>query len=292
MRLQQLELGEPGTERAALRFHERLTMVSGRDATERAEIVDAILGTLAGRASPTSSQVWVERTGRRVRVDHAPPAVWQIAHDDGSPAVPPYLTLGLDVPELRDLVLVDARRLGVIVGGPSEPKDLADARAVLNELTDQVTTARIAQQAADALLVEPVAIDQEVQNAAIRLVPDIDRLMDRHAAVARRVTVLERAQAPADGPRAPEPAHIERQLRRLQARLGRCGRDGEPLPLVLDDALAPLRIDAKWSVLDALDQLSRGGQVIYLTNDNDTMGWAVRRDVPTVGQSIRRSSDL
>jgi hypothetical protein len=113
---------------------------------------------------------------------------------------------------------------------------------------------------------------------AARVVPDVERLADRRAAVERRVTVLEATLG--DQPAAAalaSTADIERYLLARVTAARNAGPQREPLPLILDDPFARIRGDRKWEVLDLVERLAQQAQIVYLTDDPDVALWARRR---------------
>jgi hypothetical protein len=101
---------------------------------------------------------------------------------------------------------------------------------------------------------------------------ELERLTDRRAATARRVAALE---ANRDDGRS-EPIDVSEVHSRLLARLTRAaqaGPDGDPVPLLLDDALLHVPADRRWDVLDLLLRLAEQHQVIYLTGDPFVAAW-------------------
>ncbi|HEX7169051.1 MAG TPA: hypothetical protein VF230_18885 [Acidimicrobiales bacterium] len=189
MRLQQLALRVQDETR--LRFHERLTVITGIGPDDRQGLVEVILGTLAGESTVSSELAYVERTGQRVTVDQTPEGTFHVFHDDGTTTDPPSVLLGMSVRELFDLVYVDARQLSILQQGPSEPRELGEARSALAALTDQLDAAMVARDAADALRVELVALDEEIRQIEIgrprrryaRLVLQLEALKAERAAV-------------------------------------------------------------------------------------------------------------
>lgn len=162
MRLQQLEL-RTGDDVTRLRFHERLTMITGIDVADRQGLVEVLLGTLAGEPTIASELALVGATGQRMTVDQTAEGTFHTFHDDGTSALAPSTMLGLSVRELFDLTYVDARRLGLVQMGKAEPKELGDARRALAELSDQLGGARVAKEAAAALESELRSIDEEIR---------------------------------------------------------------------------------------------------------------------------------
>lgn len=162
MRLQQLALRVSG-DGQKLRFHERLTVLSGISATDRQGVVEVVLGTLAGEATVSSELAYVGRSGQRVTVDQTAEGTFHTFHDDGTPAMPPSVHLGLSVHQLFQLMYVDGRQLGILQQGPAEPKELLEARAALAALTDQLEAARVARDAAESFRLELLSIDEEIR---------------------------------------------------------------------------------------------------------------------------------
>ena len=117
MRLQQLALRVSG-DGQKLRFHERLTVISGISVEDRQGVVEVILGTLAGEPTVSSELAYVGRSGQRITVDQTAEGTFHTFHDDGTPAPPPSLHLGLSVHELFKLMYVDGRQLGHPPAGP------------------------------------------------------------------------------------------------------------------------------------------------------------------------------
>jgi hypothetical protein len=198
VRLQQLAL-RVHDEPTWLRFHERLTVITGIETSDRQGLVEVILGTLAGETTVSHELAYVQRSGQRVTVDQRPEGTFHVFHDDGTPADPPVAVLGLSVRELFDLMYVDARQLGILQQGPTEPKELAEARAALAALRDQLEAATVAKDAADALRVELVAIDEEIRQIEAgrprrryaKLVVDLTALRTEREAVVAPPTAAE-----------------------------------------------------------------------------------------------------
>ena len=185
MRLQQLALRVHGDEQK-LRFHERLTVISGIGVGDRQGVVEVILGTLAGEATVSHELAFVGRSGQRVTVDQTAEGTFHTFHDDGTPAVPPAVLLGLSVHELFNVMYVDGARLGILRHGPSEPKELAESRAALAALNDQLEAATVARDAAMGLAQELRSIDEEIRQIEVgrpkrryaTLVLELQRLKD------------------------------------------------------------------------------------------------------------------
>src|SRR5256885_5494035 len=71
MRFDELSLRIPGDE-LRMRFHERLTVLSGIGALERQGLVEGLLGTLTGTQRHSTVLTYLDSEGRRVTVtrDH------------------------------------------------------------------------------------------------------------------------------------------------------------------------------------------------------------------------------
>ena len=68
----------------------------------------------------------------------------------------------------------------------------------------------------------------------------------------------------------------ERLLGRL-ARARHAAPDGGPLPAILDEPFIDVPAGHKWDLLDMVERLSEGSQIIYLTDDPYVAAWAKRR---------------
>jgi hypothetical protein len=113
-------------------------------------------------------------------------------------------------------------------------------------------------------------------DAAARSLPDIDRLADRREALARRVTILETSAGTA-GPVLVAAEEAEMVLLGRFAQTRRVGPEAEPVPVLVDDALAAFPRHEKWRLLDLLARLGEASQVVYLTDDRETLDWARSR---------------
>ncbi len=107
-------------------------------------------------------------------------------------------------------------------------------------------------------------------------VPDVSQLTDRHAAVARRVTSLEEGSGMSESVVVDTNELHERLLGRL-ARARHAAPDGGPLPAILDEPFIDVPAGHKWDLLDMVERLSEGSQIIYLTDDPYVAAWAKRR---------------
>ncbi|HVW31705.1 MAG TPA: hypothetical protein VHL53_04115, partial [Acidimicrobiia bacterium] len=63
------------------------------------------------------------------------------------------------------------------------------------------------------------------------------------------------------------------------AQTRRVGPEAEPVPILVDDALAAFPRHEKTRLLDLLARLGDASQVVYLTDDPETLEWARSRAV-------------
>jgi hypothetical protein len=115
---------------------------------------------------------------------------------------------------------------------------------------------------------------------AARVVPDIDRLVDRRSAVERRVNVLEtqsRIDAFIDDDSSTVPDIEKYLLARISSVRSVGGSNGDGLPLILDEPFVNIRGDRKWELLDLIERVSKSAQLVYFSNDPDVQLWARRR---------------
>ena len=114
-------------------------------------------------------------------------------------------------------------------------------------------------------------------DAAGRSLPDVDRLADRREALARRVAILEVSAG--SGPLLVTAEEAEMVLLGRFAQTRRVGPEAEPVPVLVDDALAAFPRHEKWRLLDLVARLGEASQVVYLTDDEETLEWARSRSV-------------
>ncbi|HEV7864736.1 MAG TPA: hypothetical protein VGR20_18670, partial [Acidimicrobiia bacterium] len=147
----------------------------------------------------------------------------------------------------------------------AETAETGDDRAVAEE-SDTDRVARLVEQRARVVA--------EAETAG-RNVPDIDRLADRREALARRVTILETSAG--TGPLLVAAEEAEMVLLGRFAQTRRIGPEAEPVPVLVDDALAAFPRHEKWRLLDLVARLGEASQVVYLTDDEETLEWARSR---------------
>jgi hypothetical protein len=114
-------------------------------------------------------------------------------------------------------------------------------------------------------------------DAAGRSLPDVDRLADRREALSRRVTILQASAG--TGPLLVTAEEAEMVLLGRFAQTRRVGPEAEPVPVLVDDAVAAFPRHEKCRLLDLLARLGEASQVVYLTDDEETLEWARSRSV-------------
>jgi len=114
-------------------------------------------------------------------------------------------------------------------------------------------------------------LEQALQRVE-RSLPDLAALTDKHSVLEQDVAALE-ASLNAGRPLV-SAQEAEMILVRRAAEAGRNDRRREPLPLVVDDALAHFGTSDKRRLLDAVARCADTTQVVYLTDDPATVSWA------------------
>jgi hypothetical protein len=166
-------------------------------------------------------------------------------------------------------------------------RSLGDVEADLTRLEAEARRLRrpewasVTASEADALDVPELTARRESllvsYETARSLVPDVDRLADRHSALERRVAVLELGAGAGPEDDSVDVADVRQYLLALLTKAASSGPDGEPLPVLLDEAFLRLQADSKWEILDLLERLSEKTQLIYLTDDPYVGAWSRRR---------------
>ena len=192
MRFEELSLRIPGDE-LRMRFHQRITVLSGLEAAERRGLVDSLLGTLADGPSGQTVLTYRNAQGLRVTVSRTVDGGVDHRYDDGSAAPDLAAVLGLDAQRLSDLSLVTEAGIGLLAADVSTPEspELADARAAFASLTHELDAALAARQAVEALREELADIDERLREADeggakrryARLLADLERVRAEAAAV-------------------------------------------------------------------------------------------------------------
>ena len=120
-------------------------------------------------------------------------------------------------------------------------------------------------------IAERAKLTQALQRAE-RNLPDVAPLAERRSSLQQEVSALE-ASLSAGRPLV-SPEEAEMILLRRAGEAGRNDRRREPLPLVINDALASFETTDKRRLLDAITRLHDKTQIIYLTDDPATIAWA------------------
>ncbi|MEW6474929.1 MAG: hypothetical protein AB1679_21975 [Actinomycetota bacterium] len=159
----------------------------------------------------------------------------------------------------------------------SEPSDAGETAGTSRTSdTSDASDAADGPDGAAQLIEERARVAAEVE-AAGRGLPDIDRLADRREALSRRVTILEASAG--TGPQLVTAEEAEMVLLGRFAQTRRVGPEAEPVPVIVDDALAGFPRHEKFRLLDLLARLGEASQVVYLTDDEETIEWARSRSV-------------
>jgi hypothetical protein len=164
VRFDHLAIG-PRDDPATIRFHPKLTVVSGMGAPERTEMLDLMVGALTGSGPDVREAAWVDGRGGRFRLISDTTGA-RFVGEDGAEVPAPLALLGLDVAELRRLMLIQATHVGADpaeAGG--DQQELADARATLAAIEAELSVALGERASLDALRAEVAAIDEQLQQA-------------------------------------------------------------------------------------------------------------------------------
>jgi hypothetical protein len=148
-------------------FHPRLTVLSGLGPPERQALAESILGALTGGTQETTLR-YVDGTGRPVTLSSGPGGSVQARFDDdGSTAPSPVGSLASSPEALRALMLVQAADLGSAVGPAraDEPRELQEARASLEAITEELQGALGEAEEAAALQGELDQLEETLRAA-------------------------------------------------------------------------------------------------------------------------------
>lgn len=184
MRFRQLALRVDDAENQ-IRFHDRLTVVAGLREADRRELIEVLLGTLAGEPTRPGDLTWSDASGRETTTTQDSSGLFGSHHRDGQAATAPLDLLAATVQELFELAYVGPNHLGLGRATMSEPQELAEARATLAALKDELHTATVARDAVRALQVELSDIQSRLRDV------DSGRARRRYARV---VLQLEQAR--------------------------------------------------------------------------------------------------
>ena len=130
----------------------------------------------------------------------------------------------------------------------------------------------------DELVARQVELRTLLDSEPREEVVDVDRLIDRHSAMERRVASLEaQIDNGHPGTTISQVADVQQYLLAHLTRAGHCGPQDESVPVVLDEPFLRIAADRKWELLDMLRRLGETTQLIYLTDDPYVGAWARRR---------------
>lgn len=165
-------------------------------------------------------------------------------------------------------------QVGYDDGGPL-PARFEAAGWAIERATDRAS-ARAAADTADPAAVQA---ERDALSASLaeheRAGAELERLSARRVELAAEVARLEAEHLDEDAG-----VSVERVRTALLAHLARVSTLGphrEPLPVLLDDALARIPAESKWELMDMLRRLGEKAQVLYLTDDAFIGAWARRR---------------
>jgi hypothetical protein len=166
VRFEELSLRIPGDE-FRMRFHNRITVLSGLEAPERRALVDSLLGGLADGPNTQTVLSYLDAQGQRVTVSRTEDGAVLHTYDDGTMAPDFAAVLGLDAKQLNELSHIDEAGIGLFaadLGAPESP-ELAEARAALAAISHELDAAMAARQAVEALREEMAEIDERLREA-------------------------------------------------------------------------------------------------------------------------------
>lgn len=165
MHFDELVLKVPDDE-IRVRFHPRMTVLSGLAAPERRALADTIVGALTGGTEQTALRC-IDGSGRTVIVLSGGDGPARARHDDDGSGAAPVGDLINNPDVLRDLILVQAAEVGIVAHAArgDEPRELREARASLAEITAQVQKALEEAQHTDAIQAQIDAIDEQLRAA-------------------------------------------------------------------------------------------------------------------------------
>jgi hypothetical protein len=165
VKFDELVLKIPGDE-LRVKFHPRMTVLSGLGAPEREALALSIVGSLAGGEDSTALR-YVDSEGRLVHALAEPGSpVRSRYEDDGTLASPP-IRGGSSAADVRRLMVVQASDLGVVnrPAREDEPRELREARASLEEITAELDEALAQEQAVQSVRAELDAVDAQLREA-------------------------------------------------------------------------------------------------------------------------------
>jgi len=149
-----------------VKFHPRMTVLSGLGAPERQAMANTIVGALTGGSEETALRC-IDGAGRTVIVLNGGGGPVRARHDDDGSGAAPVGDLMTSPDALRELILVHAAEIGVVARAarPDEPRELREARASLEEITTQLQKALGEEQQAATIQAQIDAIDEQLRTA-------------------------------------------------------------------------------------------------------------------------------
>ena len=138
-----------------MRFHDRVTVLGGLDATERGHMVDCLLGVMSGGSEDADVLSYRDDQGRRVAAHEGSDSL-SYRFEDGKFAPAPWKLLALDASDLQALAHLQGADLGIAEDDDpgEEPPELQRARATFAELSEKLAAARAAQAEVDTMAKE------------------------------------------------------------------------------------------------------------------------------------------
>jgi hypothetical protein len=207
VRIDQLSLrieGEPLT----LRFHSRMTVVSGLSQEERESMGALILGALTGQEPRATELGLVDSQGRSLRQVRTSDGHTVCTDSDGKELPPLVVLLGVEASRLHRLSLLSTEDL--LPTAPTtdraasdiwhdEPPELMDARQALAKLQDALDEARMLRERAEESRRDLAAVEEEIRRAVdgaakrryARLLAELQRVRAEAAALAGGAGGLE-----------------------------------------------------------------------------------------------------
>ncbi len=174
----------------------------------------------------------------------------------------------------RERARADARPLDVVAADLARLE--AEAASRRQPEWSSVTAAEADAPPLEELEERRAKVVAELERARPRV--DVSRLADRHAAIERRVSALEaRLDQDSGLGDAGAIADVQQHLLAHLTAAAQAGPFGDPVPVVVDEALARVPADRRWDLLDLLLRLAERHQLVYLTDDAFVAAWARQR---------------
>jgi hypothetical protein len=149
-----------------IKFHPRMTVLSGLGEAERHAMANTIIGALTGGAEQTALRC-IDGSGRTIIVlsgDGGPP---RARHDDDGSGAAPVGDLMCSPQALRELILVQAEEVDEVARAvqPDEPRELREARISLEEITAQLQKALDEEDRTANLRAQLSEVDEQLEAA-------------------------------------------------------------------------------------------------------------------------------